>query len=213
MQHWIEQKIRNKNRLTMTWACCTTLVETIVVFAEFGFIPPCWIRLCWLSSALVRKPSPHAVHGYGWSPVCKRIWATSVRFWRNSLPHTVQECGTRPWIRPWLTNWNLRGKVAPQSGHSKGLSEPWNRECITKWSFCAKLSPQSSQTNGRSPAWNLLCVTKCLLSGNERPHSWQINGRSRLWTYNIIYQSINYFKIIKFLINLHENVSTNDVSM
>lgn len=109
------------------------------------------------------------------------IWATNVRFCKNSFPQTVHECGTRPWMRPWLTNWNLRGNVAPQSEQTNGFSEPWNRECIIKWFSWAKLSPHSSQTYGRSPAWNLLCVTKWRFNGNDRPHSWQMNGLSRLF--------------------------------
>lgn len=159
--------------ITCWWPDVATIafVVTMVVFEEFGLTPPCCTRLCCPSSCFVLKPSPHAVHGYGWSPVCSLqfgsdlinilsfpalkkgwvkntylIWATSVRFCRNSLPQTVHECGTWPWMRPWLTSWNLRGNVAPQSWHTNGFTEPWKRECITKWFSWAKLSPQSSHT-------------------------------------------------------------------
>lgn len=215
---------------TWIWAawcccCCCCCATTIVVLAEFGLTPPWVCLLCWFNSALVRNPSPHAVQGYAWSPVCilqkqstqiksniqtvvasfchtyNLICATNVRFCKNSLPQTVQACGTRPCIRPWLTNWNFLGNVAPQSPHTNGLTDPWNRECITKWFSWAKLSPHSSHTYGRSPAWNLLCVTRCRFSGKALPHSWQTNGRSRLCTRECVNKWC--FNVKLFLHSLH----------
>lgn len=62
----------------------------MVVLAEFGLRPPWVVRLCWFSSDLERNPSPQAVHGYGWSPVCNLIVARRSREWMRTYGSSVE---------------------------------------------------------------------------------------------------------------------------
>lgn len=199
-----------KNWITITICCCCEPDTTMVVFAELGLIPPWVARLCWLSSAFVRKPSPHAVHGYGWSPVCNLYQfrkkhsmeisrsTLNINYWnlKKTLRRRKLEKEDKIWYddHAWV-KWTEMIKssqilfthrkmndVREKKRKEKKSIKLWTYNLIwaTSVRFCKNSFPHTVQECGTRP-WMRPWLTNWNLRGNVAPQSEQTNGFSDPW--------------------------------
>lgn len=184
------------NCLIPEWMCMCLLrwsrfLKRLSQTLQVNGFSPVWIRRCNRMSPLQANAFWHTSHEYGFSPVCRRKWTTSVCFFRNIIAQqshwNVLSASVLVWLRKWLVMRCFNANDFWQISHLYGRL----LECATIWCLlsdaeCRYALEHSLHWWRRSVAgclsseWTFMCLLTPYLWLKAWPQRSQLYARSAL---------------------------------